>query len=634
MRVSDFLEKPFPTEDGYRLMNISQVFSPEKNVYKLQLIFHRVIDAQKKLDTPKLLRTHERLGVTDTFKVICDVAFERLLTVGSIWWNHGDPQAVTSSKYLEHCSISDVFLESNMVSQTDSSVFNEDFGYPERRGKDSVVKHAGILMYELDKTLFEHVPENNEYRFYPHQPKWKVDTIDFVAFNSYEVHRYFFSSKTIALTNLNSRMLIPQFNNIHDPETNCLFDPVKSKEENGIHKVYLRNRQDLVDSDTLGNLAYYPAFRDKVRKMQNYLNVGDGKENGSRYYMFSAIDGLPINRFSRLKGYAFRVTRKDGKKGLYFVEIDYCSKSINHSYLAMEPIKEGTIITYPGGGGNSGGLGTGPGEPHEVLDIRYGGGSNPNDKPLSIDALGLEHLLQPHQDIRIEDPEKYTLDGDTVIPDGNEGADGEGTEGIVSPPGIRDKDDQGYTPVIRTTVEARDYFDCFPEILKEVELNLHKAGLNALLNFYTNALLTSKIEEIVICKNLKLSSRPTDHDWLLYVGVFQIKPERGDLRYYYLFEKTSTTKTVSRTWLYAQDRYMEIEQDKLLEKIHLYLYEDEPTAADRKEPNNKFNHKQSESVMVDGKPKDVPIQKQVAIDLQIEKITARIMKTFVGEVLQ
>ena len=180
----------------------------------------------------------------------------------------------------------------------------------------------------------------------------------------------------------------------------------------------------------------------------------------------------------------------------------------------------------------------------------------------------------------------------------------------------------------------RPYFDCFPEILKQVELNLQKAGLNSLLNFYNNTLHTSIIEEIIICKNLKLSTRPTDHDWLLYVGVFLIKPERGNLRYYYLFEKTSTTKTVSRTWLYSEDKYIEIKQDELLEKTHLYLYEDEPTVADRKEPNNKFNHKQTESVMVNGKPKDAPIQKQVAIDLQIEKITARIMKTFVGEVLQ
>lgn len=631
MKVSDFLEKPFPSEDGYRLMEISQIFYWDIGDFKLQLVFHKVSDARSKLTSnKKALRIHENLGSDQTFKTNCSIAFQRLFVVGSIWWNKGSVQAVAPSSYLEYCSISDVFLESNSVIQTNTSIFQESFEFNDKRGDDVITRNASILMYELESTLYEHRTENNEHRFFKHQPKWQVETIDFVAFDPSEIHRYFFSSKNPELTDFNSRLLIPQFNSLNSPEDNWLFDPKQSKIKDGKHNVYLRNKKDLLDSDIIGNLAYQPLFRDKVRKMQNVLNLKKNEEKKSEqkdkgYYFFSSIEGLPIISFSRMKGYAFRVTRNDGKRGLYFVQLHAFSKTIDHSYTPIIPDKDGEVIPYPGGGGSGGNGGTPKGDPEEKLDIDYGGGSNPKDKPVETDALGLDELFNPVLDVVIEEPVKDKLDEDKKLPDGKGGNGGEGGE-TVSPPGLPEQE-PGHTPVIRETVRARDYFDHFPNILREVALRLEKKKYSISLSFYSQNLLTEPIEEVIKCNKLSIDHGSNEDNWSLYLAVIKVALGSAN-RYYYLFEKTSATKVNSRTWLYAEDSYKVIWQDKLLDKIHDFLYEDFPTKADRVAPNNKFNHKQRETIIVNGVSKDVQIRQEDAIEHQIEKITSRILKTF------
>lgn len=612
-------------------MEVSQIFYWEIGDFRLQLVFHKVSDARSKLTSnKKALSIHENLGPDETFKTNCSIAFQRLFVVGSIWWNRGSIQAVAPSSYLEYCSISDVFLESNLVTQTNTSIFQESFGFDDKRGDNVITRNSGILMYEFDQTLNEHRPENNEFRFFKHQWKWKDEKIDFVAFDSSEVHRYFFSSKNRELTDFNSRLLIPQFNSINSPEDNRLFDPKQSKMKDGKHNVYLRSKEDLLDSDIIGNLAYQPLFRDKVRKMQNVLNLKQNEENKSEqkekgYYLFSSIEGLPIISFSRMKGYAFRVTRSDGKRGLYFVQLHAFSKTIDHSYTPILPDKDGEIILYPQGGGTGGNGGTPKGEPQEKIDIEYGGGSNPKDKPVETDALGLDELFNPVIDVVIEDPVKDKLDEDKKLPDGKGGNGGEGG-GTVSPPGLPEQD-PGHTPVIRETVRARDYFDHFPNILREVAFRLEKKEYSTMLNFYSQDLLTVPVEEVIKCNKLPIIHGSNEENWSLYLAVIKVTLGSTD-RYYYLFEKTSETKVNSRTWLYAEDSYKVIEQDELLKRIEDFLYQDFPTKADRIAPNNKFNHKQRETIIVNGVSKDVQIRQEDAIEHQIEKITSRILKTF------
>lgn len=623
MKISDFLEKPFPSEDGYRLYNVSQIFQPKTGAFRLQLKFHRIYNLKEKLKAPGTLRKFEDTGILGTFKTNCDVAFERLFVVGSIWSNKGNPQVILPSAYMEYCSIPDEFLESNNYKIADTSIFNQSFGVPEEKHGIENIDHSGILMYELDTALYKHAKNKNtnETPFYKHIPPWAdPEKIDFVAFNSYEIHRYFFSSATADLTNFNSRLLVVQFNSNTNPDASLTFDPVRSIVENGKYLVYLRRKDDLNDSHVIGNVAYYPAFRDKIRKMQNYLNTRG-------YYYFSAIDGLPIVEFSRMKGYAFRVSRNDGKRGLYFVQLHSCSKTIDHTYTPIVPKNDGEVTTYPDGGGSGGNGGRPAGDPEVQLDVDYGGGSNPKDKPVEIDALGLDELLNPIVDIRIEEPEIDKLDEDRRLPDGKGGAAGEEEGGFISPPGIVDQE-PGYTPVIRETIRARDYFDHFPNILKAVRINLQKSGLQTILNFYAADLQTYQEEQVIDCNKLLLKDRPIGPKWSLYLGVFQIM-DKGHLpRYYYLFEKTSVTKTNSRTWLYSAKDYAILEEESLLDKIRTFLYEDDPTDAGRTEPNNKFNHKQTHVVTVDGIEKDQPIPQKDAIDHQIEKITARILKTF------
>lgn len=600
-------------------MEISQIFYSKIGEFRLQLLFHKVRDARTKLVSNKeALRIHENLGSEETFKTNCDIAFQRLFVVGSIWWNKGPTQAIAPSSYLEYSSISDVFLESNSVTHTNTSIFKESFEFADKRGDAIITRNAGILMYEFDQKLNEHSPENNEFRFFKHQWEWEDEKIDFVAFDPSEIHRYFFSSKNPELTDFNSRLLIPQFNS-NNGESNLLFDPKQSKMKNGKHYVYLLHEKDHLDSDIIGNLAYQSAFKDKVRKMQNVLNLRQDKteEKKKGYYLFSSIEGLPITEFSRMKGYAFRVTRNDGKRGLYFVQLHSFSKTINHSYTPIIPQKDGSIITYPGGGGSGTNGGNPTGEPGEKLDVRYGGGSNPKDRTVNTDALGLDELFNPIKDVVIEELEKDKLDEDRSLPDGNKGGGGEG-DGFVSPPGILDQE-PGHTPIIREIIQARDYFDHFPNILREVVLRLEKGGYNAVLNFYTQDLLTGTIEHVIDCNKLDIIHEPNEQNWLMYLAVIKVSLNSAD-RYYYLFEKKSEMRVNSRTWLYAEDSYQIIWQDILLNKIHDFLYEDFSTEADRMAPNNRFNHKQREG--------NVQIRQEDAIENQIEKITSRILRTF------
>lgn len=621
MKIPSFLEKSFPTDDEYRLISVTQIFQAEngENVvaYKLALTFHRLPDIKNKLERKKQLVKIENYGATFTFKTVCDIAYQRLLVVGSIWSNYGNPKVILPSSFLPNVAISDVFLESNRVKKTDTSEFTVNFGVTDKEK----IRHADILMYEFDKPLFRHKDVEGENCFYEHTPPWPApEEIHFVAINSFEIHRYFFSSTNASLTDFNSRLLIPNQFYLKNRDSNQFFNFYKSKYEDGKHKVCLLNKEDMVDSHIIGNLVYYPDFKRKVVQMQNVLN-------SHRYYLFSFIDGLPIIEFKRMKGYAFRVTRKsDGKKGIYFIQLTSINKTIDHSYCPYVPINDGMKVHFPAG--NNLGNTENKGLPKDVVGYNYGGGSNRSDKPKEIELSWADELLNPKKDIKIEEIPKELTDDDRKIPIENRDSLGsvQGEGGKLNPPALTDGN-PGFQPVYRTTIQARDYFDHFPDILNAVILNLELSGLNVLLNFYDEDLLTQPNKFIINSDNLNVIDKPNDQKWFLYLGVIEIRTNEKS-RYYYLFEKTSKSKPNSRTWLYCAEKYNIIESDSIIERIQTFLYEDHPSDATQKEPNNKFNHKQSEVQFINGQYRDCPIPQNEAIKMQIKKITNRILKTF------
>jgi len=619
LKIPSFLEKSFPTDDEYRLISVTQIFQAEKGenvvAYKLALTFHRVPDINNKLERKKQLVKIENHGASFTFKTICDICFQRLLVVGSIWSNRGNPKVILPSTFLPNVSISDVFLESNNVKQTDTSEFTDNFGVTDKEK----IRHADILMYEFDKPLFRHKDVEGENCFYEHTPPWpSPEEIHFVAINSYEVHRYFFSSTNASLTDFNSRLLVPNQFYSKSRDSNQFFNFYKSKYDDGKHKVYLLNKEDIEDSHIIGNLAYYPDFRRKVVHMQNVLN-------DHRYYLFFFIAGLPISEFKRMKGHAYRVTRKsDGKKGIYFIQFTSITKTISHSYYPFVPINDGMNVHFPVG--NNNGNNKNSGMPREVIGYNYGGGSNRSDKPKEVELSWADELLNPKKDIKIEEITKELTDDDRKSPIAGRDGLGSGLGGKLNPPGLTDGD-PGFQPVIRTSIQARDYFDHFPNILHGVQMNLQSKEFSVRLNYYNEDLITEHKEIVINCNNLKIVDRPNNQKWFLYLGVFEISSKRGK-RYYYLFEKTSKSKPNSRTWLYCSNNYEIIEPELLIKNIYLFLYEDLPTDSKRKEPDNRFNHKQSEIQFINGQYRDCPIPQKEAINIQIKKVTDRILKTF------
>lgn len=622
MKLTDIINRPFPDNEGYRLNDIQKV-ERKNNTYILLLTFQKIENARNDYESSNFKSLRD-FNSGKTILRIGNIAYSRLFVIGSVWWNEGKPLAIPPIYLGRYSFDSKIIGERNLV-LSDTSYFQDDhsIGMKYIYQGENQTRYANMLCFELSTPLFHHKKKEDVFPLYSHIPPWEKPTdTNFIAFHSYEVYRYFFTS--YGITDLNARMLFPQFNP-NSPTENLLFDPMESVEKDGKHFVHLRKSYDLEDTSVLGNIAYYNAFKAIIRKMQNYLN----KLNS---FDFDSIENLPVSRFKQMQVSAVRVRRKsDGVEGLYVVQIHSCSGYIGHDYTPVVPIIDTTAPKRPGTSG--GGRGTrGPKEgvgPKVNHDTTTGMGTDTID----LDLFGLEQLLTPNQDIVLDETLHKLVHEDgsfSLFPSDPNGEP-------ILPPGPH-PDDKGLRPKNNINVERTNYFEFFPEIvelicakIKSLQLSVSHSYLGDDLLYHPNA----RIIDATKIKTITLTEE--DPKWELYVAEIRVSGPDAAARYYYLFEKYSETYTSSRTWLFSQLNFAPFSKENdLISSIKEFLLEQRNSDLLRKEPNNKFNHLQSkEAGKKENGDKDyVSVEKDEALNKHIQKICSRILKVYGLKYLQ
>jgi hypothetical protein len=468
-------------------------------------------------------------------------------------------------------------------------------------------RYPKIHCYELKESLFHHKKKDEVIPLYSHVPPWNPVETKFIAFHSYEIYRYFFTS--VCLNDLNDRLLHKQI-----PKDNRLYDPTESKLKDGKYFIYLRNEFDLPDSVLLGNIAYYRSFKEQIRKIQNYLNK-------SSYFTFIGIDKLPVEKFNRMTTSALRVKRKsDGAEGLFILQIHSCPKYIDHSYTPVVPVSDNKNTDDDSG--TKGTSGTRSGGTEIELRVNNNGTTGMGANTVDTDMLGLDGLLAPNSDIELEETKFIPVDntGGVVIyqtPDDSE----------ISPPGAYPDDPLRRRPEKRIFIDPTDYFDFFPEIVENICLTLEKNGLKVKFT-YMNKSINFDLSPIKIqCKELKFfEETPLKLDWIMYLVQIEIDAlGSGKNQFFYLFEKTAPESSAGRTWLYGSDKFKKFTEENLHDRIDKYLNETIKSTLKRKEPDNKFNHLQRKKTTSNEFEK---IKQDDALKNHVQKISDRILKVY------
>lgn len=619
MKLTDIINYPFPDNEGYRITDIQKV-ERKNDTYMLLLTFQKLENARTRYNSSnfKEKNTLRKFQSGRTILRVGNIAYARLFIIGSIWWNEGKPLAIPPD-YLSQYSFDYKFIGNNNLKLCDASYFiNEHSMGMEYNDKNNqlVARYSKILCFELSTPLFHHKKKEGVFPLYGHTPPWPPIETNFIAFNSYEVYRYFFTS--YGITDLNARMFFPQFNP-KSPTENLLFDPTESVEKDGKHFVHLLKPYDFQDTSILGNIAYYSSFKGIIRKIQNHLNKFSS-------FDFRYLEKLPVSNFKQMQVTAVRVKRKsDGAEGLYIVQIHYCKGYIDHKYTPVIPVNDSSAPKKPSPSGGRGGKSKGPKEgtePKVNHDTTTGMGSD----TVNLNLLGLEHLLTPTPDIDLDDTLHKLVNPDgtfLLLPSDENGRP-------IFPPGPY-PDGKGPRPKNNINVERTNYFEFFPEIvelisakIKEYRLDVNHSYLGDDYQYHSKSTIidATKIKTLVFSED--------DPLWELYLAEIKVSGPDFKVRYYYLFEKYSETHTSSRTWLYAQSDFRQFKEDDLTKSIKEFLFEQKNSSPKRTEPDNKLNHLQSKVVGTNNKGDNeyASVEKDVALNKHIQKIANRILKVY------
>ncbi len=612
MKLTDIINYPFPDNEGYRLVDIQKI-TKKGNVYKLLLSFQKVENARKRFNEDDLTLREFLPGVSVLRE--SNIAYARLFVIGSIWWNKEKPQVVLP-EYLFRYSFSSKIIDFSKLTSCNTSEFSEKHSMAAQYIKDGILqtRHPKIICFELNETVFHHQKNEGAFPLLREMPDLPNPArTQFIAFHPYEIFRYFFTASNIS--DLNDRLCNRQFTSNLQNE---LYDIEKSKQDNGKHYIHLMKNYDLQDAHLLGNIAYYPLFRNTVRKIQNYLN-------SSGYFGFHTIDGLPVTSFESMDVTAVNVKRKsDGADGLLVLQIQSCKNYINHSYTPVIPVLDQENGGKPGTGTRGGGGTKGKpegNEPKVNQDVTTTMGFDTVD----LELLGLAKLFAPNQDVILDETlyKRVNRDGSiSLFPTGS----GDDT---VYPPGSN-PDGNGPRPKNKIEVERTNYFEFFPEIVRIVCDKIKEHHLAVDLSYISDDLL-SYYESIIIdaTKIKTITLLEGEPKWELYLAEIKVSGPDSNTRYYYLFEKYSETHTSSRTWLYSPSNFRSLGDKELIEAIKQYLFQQKNSSPQRLEPDNKFNHLQSEKVEVkDGIETYTSVKRDKALNKHIEKIANRILKVY------
>lgn len=589
LKLIDILNSKFPDNEGYRLTDVQRVFK-DGNIYKLLLTFKKIVDARKKYYSEdineKSLLKEFRTGRTILKEG--NIAYARLFVIGSIWWNKGTPSAVTPNYLHKYSFDSKMLFKGNLIQCNTSDFTDEHSMGSEFVDMNNIVKvnFPRILCYDLIETKF-------------------------IAFHSYEVYRYFFTSYSI--TDLNSRMFnYAQFTENGSTE-NTIYNNEISDNKEDKHLVYLKNPYDLKDASIIGNIVHIYDFKRAIIKMQNYLNK-------SSIFQFSAIEKLPVSKFDLMTVSAKRVKRKsDGAEGLMILQIHECRGYLDYSYTPVIP----KIINSKDGKA-SGGKGrrkpnVSPSgfEPRVVNDHTTGMGADTVD----LNILGLEDLFKPSNDVKLDEILYKIFDSE-----GKPFLRKTPNDNLVSPPG-NFGDESGKRPKEKIDVEPTNYFVFFTEIIEKISLTLNKNGLDTKVSYINEDLTNGNTESKINCNKLKIAIKEDPNpNWSLYLAHIHVVSQNS-YNNFYLFEKYSTMRSAGRTWLYSFNNFQESEEEKLLSKIKEFLTENKNSRKDRFEPDLKFNHTQSKKDKLSEK-EYTEIEKDEAINNHVMKICNSILKVY------
>ncbi len=607
MKLTDILDSSFPDNEGYRLVDVYKI-EPKNKSFHLLLTFQKIEKARIKyggIDS-YMRNSLRKFPSSDSILRIANISYARFFVVGSIWWNEGEPQGVLPD-YLTKFSINSEQINWNSAKSYSSSKFAETqsmgIKYNNRKGI-LTERYPKVLCYELNESLFQQTKKNNIAPLISGEQTWESQLkVDFIAFHTYEIFRYFFTS--LSITDLNERLCSFQFGENSD---NQLYNEENSKKIDSNNFVHLKKEYDQQDVNLLGNIIYLPKFKETISKIQSRLNV----EN---YYYFHFINFFPAEGFDSMNFTATKVIRSsDNAVGLLILQLHSCKGYTNLAYTPIVPLSKSDGKTPSSS--NSKRIINGGIKPGVVPVVQNRETTSMHSTNLEIDFNQFFKNDELSNDINILDP-FYSIEngagGYTII---------DNDENIISPPSSFPEDKNGRRITNKIDVEPTIYFEFFTEIITKLTQTLNKRGLFADVDYLNENLIFDSTETIIKCENIKTKIKDEHSaNWFTYVVRLRIL-HQGVYKYYHVFEKYSNKYSSSRTWLYSFPSFKESNEINLMEKINNFLNKNSSSNPGNLEPDERFNHLSSNKT---GDKKYEKVKREDAINKHVEKLSNRIL---------
>lgn len=579
------ITQSLPPNEAWRLINLRHLFYRSKiDEYCFTFQFQRIGKCEdiSKMSLSELQGLNKyKPGRGSKYMEFHSPYLKGLIT-GSIWWRdiNNKVSVAPPSAFLEKVVVRPFFSEKSQIKHvsideylypTDVPHFSEKAGAPSR-----------LTSYELENPL-KITKSKLRYKEINTSSNQSLTQIDFIAFYSYEIIRYFFTSKKIDDLNYRifSSCLIQNSklpNLIYDASNSYLERNIETDETE--FKVLLSKKGDEYNIETIGNIASEYSFKQELIKIQNYLRL---KRNTGVIPI-----QLPLKNFSNLEGYATIVKSYDQQKtGILFSELTGYDIEEETQY---RPIFEATNRPKPNGVGGKktkNNSKSGGGTDTSVKNTEYNHNNNTNEEsePQESNIFSFDKLFNQESNVKI-----LKLGYINSSSSGNdvlevldiEGLDakGEPTTKSKTPGDGKENDDK--------LIDPTNYFAFFPKIISAIETELKYSYPKITVKYLNHNCLWQNKPTILKPSQLKTKVEiGNDTNWQLYVVRITVSNNR-----FYIFEKwTKDFAHTGRSWIYSLDNFAKADEIKIVELVNNYIFDLKAKRdPERREPNNGINH--------------------------------------------
>lgn len=600
-----------PDDRAWRLVDVKNIFRYKDGFYSTFAFFQKMSDTviQKYRNNDDSEGYVKRYYSSQIKAVKTSIEFVRCFPIGSIWQKGQSP--IFPSYFgiydLNGASIKGLDAVNGMTKDfIEGSFISSSFNKP---------IESDCIFFDLKKPLYVKELANGTSNLTKREGG---SEISFICFHSYEVYRYFLTSRVGGT--LNHRILSsgPRKGKLGE---NLIYDPKKTETVNGENLVYLKEKQDLPNLYLIGNIAFDAKFKSATNHICSRVLAKSDRT-------FKDLE-FPIETFKKMRIYAKRVKKKrpenvskdyKDKWGLLVYQIESAEGFYNKRYKAIFQEE----LAELGSEGNARVKIKNAKKPNNEKDIDMDNPVNPEGDPTPIEDNGLFNIMNPELDVEIP-PLKLEVvdkDGNIRLVEVEDDKDEEPTPvGPTGEPG----DKKGSNVTIY--VDRIDYYKLFNQIAERLSKRLESVYGEAKISWLNDtSYFDSSIHENLWnhTENLKKIKQIAKY------SSVQIKVAGG---YIYLFDKEfDCSPSEDRTWLMAFPEYREIAEIEIRPTCKKFLFDRDRTGKiiNLTESNlpftKRFNHMHAKPKNLITDEKELARTNEEAIDGHVERIFAFLVK--------